>query len=250
MRTARSASSSGGSSGGEQDVEDALGVGLHEAGEALEQRGDGGGGLLRRVLEEDVIAVGDLDEVVAAPAGLPLLLVGQRLHQDAGGVGRDAEGGCHRVFAHGLDDGGAERGAAVLEPAAHGAAVERHPEAGEPVLLTIERQAVTMLVDDDARDQRHGRERARQHLGRQRRGDDRGRLGRLGDGVWQSVLDARDDEATQPAALIGELVRLLAVDALGLALQGERLELGVRDLDAVFDQLELAQVTTTLGPGP
>lgn len=107
-----------------------------------------------------------------------------------------------------------------------------------------------MLVDDDARDQRHGRERARQHLGRQRRGDDRGRLGRLGDGVWQSVLDARDDEATQPAALIGELVRLLAVDALGLALQGERLELGVRDLDAVFDQLELAQVTTTLGPGP
>lgn len=127
VRTARSASSSGGSSGGEQDVEDALGVGLHEAGEALEQRGDGGGGLLRRVLEEDVIAVGDLDEVVAAPAGLPLLLVGQRLHQDAGGVGRDAEGGCHRVFAHGLDDGGAERGAAVLEPAAHGAAVERHP---------------------------------------------------------------------------------------------------------------------------
>ncbi len=45
-------------------VVDALGVGLDVAGEALEQLPDRGAGLARQILEEDVIAVGDLDEEV------------------------------------------------------------------------------------------------------------------------------------------------------------------------------------------
>jgi hypothetical protein len=62
--------------------------------------------------------VSNLDEVVAAPAGLPPpLRVARRLDQHAGGGGGDAEGGPHRVGAHGGDDGGAQGRAGVLGPA-------------------------------------------------------------------------------------------------------------------------------------
>jgi hypothetical protein len=57
-----------------QDVEHALGVGLHVAREALEQLADHFAGLDRRVLEEHMIRVGDLDEEVRATARLALLV--------------------------------------------------------------------------------------------------------------------------------------------------------------------------------
>ena len=53
----------------EQQVIDALGVGLDVSGEAAKQRTDRVAVLLRRVLKEHVIGVGDLDEVVATAAG-------------------------------------------------------------------------------------------------------------------------------------------------------------------------------------
>jgi hypothetical protein len=71
-------------------VIDALGVGLHESGEAAEQHADHFAGLDRRELEEDVIGVGDLDEEARAAARLALLVGARRpLQQDARGVGRD-----------------------------------------------------------------------------------------------------------------------------------------------------------------
>jgi hypothetical protein len=57
-----------------QDVVDALGIGLDEAGEAAEQLADDRAGLDGRVLEEHVIGIGDLDEEVRAAAWLALLV--------------------------------------------------------------------------------------------------------------------------------------------------------------------------------
>ena len=64
----------------EQQIVDALGVGLDVAGEAAEQLADGGRGLLGQVLDEDVIGVGDLDqEVAAAASAARLVAAGDRL---------------------------------------------------------------------------------------------------------------------------------------------------------------------------
>src|SRR5665213_2713673 len=235
----------------EQDVVDALGVGLHVAGEPLEHLADGGRGLARRVLEENVIAIGDLDEVVAAAARLPPpLRVARRLDQHADGVRGDAECGLHRVGAHGGDDGGAQRRAGVLDPPAHGAAVERQAEAREAMLLAMERQPIAVFVDDDVSDQRDRGDRARKDLGRHGRGGDLRGLGRWIVGVGDAVLDAREDQAPRTAALPGDLGRLLEADALGLALCDEGLDRRVGDLDALLRHLDLAQVSPSLGLGP
>ena len=47
---------------GEEEIEDALGVGLHIAAEAPEPGVDGGAGFVLEVVEQDVISVDDLDE--------------------------------------------------------------------------------------------------------------------------------------------------------------------------------------------
>lgn len=85
--------------GAEEHVVHALRVGLDVPGEALEEVLHRGARLLRDVLEEDVLLVEELDEEVAAAAGLLLLRVpAQRLHQDARGVGGDAERRLQRVL--------------------------------------------------------------------------------------------------------------------------------------------------------
>jgi hypothetical protein len=86
-----------------QEVIDTLGVGLHVA--PVEHLADGGRGFARRVLEEDVIRVGDLDEEMATPAGSPVLVgLADRLDQDARRIGRDAERRAKRLLPHRLDD--------------------------------------------------------------------------------------------------------------------------------------------------
>src|SRR5262249_52565317 len=131
----------------EQEIVDALGVGLHVAREPTEHLADGGASLVRRVLEEHVIGVSDLDEVMGASTR-PTLLVAtaDRLHEHAGGVGRDAERGRARLVAHRLDDGRAERQSDLLEPATHRAAIDRSAHAREAIFLAIERNAIAELV--------------------------------------------------------------------------------------------------------
>jgi hypothetical protein len=120
--------------GAEQDVEDALSVGLDVAGKAAEHLGHRRAGLLGGVLEEDVVSIGDLDEEVSAAAGLALFL-GGALGQDgdAGGVGRDAECLGHRLNPRGFDDRGAHRtgddepALAAALPGEFAALLEVHP---------------------------------------------------------------------------------------------------------------------------
>jgi hypothetical protein len=164
-----------------------------------------------------VIGVGDLDEEVRAPARLALSVgTGRRLHQDSGGVGRDAEGGCERLLAHGLDNGGAQDGARLLEPTTQGAAVDGDAEPLEPILLPVERQPVAELVARNVRDERGCRVRAHQELGRHRRRHDRGRGRRL-------------------------RVALLESDTCGLALEHR-----IGDLEPLLADRRLAQITTAL----
>ena len=57
-----------------QDVEDALGVGLNEAGESVEHLADDRAGLLGRILEEHVVGVGDrLGGWAASPSAVSTL---------------------------------------------------------------------------------------------------------------------------------------------------------------------------------
>src|SRR5215208_7089960 len=122
----------------EQQVVDALGVGLDVAGEAAEQLADRRRGLAWQVLEEDVIGVGDLDQEVSASAAAARLVAAlDRLDQNPGGVGGDTEGRAHRLVAHRLDHARAEGGADLLGPATHGAAVEAQTEPDEAVLLAM-----------------------------------------------------------------------------------------------------------------
>ena len=92
--------------------------------------------------------------------------LGRGLDRDAGGVGRDAEGGAPRLIAGGGDDGGAEGGAGVLEPPAHGAAVDADTVARQAVLNAVQGQPVAVLVGRDVGEQRGGRERPWEGLGR------------------------------------------------------------------------------------
>ena len=121
----------------EQQIVDALGVGLDVAGEAAEQLADGGRSLLGQELEEDVIGVGDLDqEVAAAASAARLVAAGDRLDQDPGRIGGDAEGGAHRLVPHRLDHGGPEGGA------------EAQAEPHEAVRLAMERRDLYALPID------------------------------------------------------------------------------------------------------
>src|SRR5262249_54772071 len=56
----------------EQRVVDGVGVGLEVARKALEHLADGGARVLGRVLEKNVVLVGEDDEEMAFAAGLPL----------------------------------------------------------------------------------------------------------------------------------------------------------------------------------
>src|SRR5690606_16902409 len=108
----------------EHGVVDRMGVRLDVAGESPEHVTDGGAGVPRLILEEDVILIGEDHEEVALAASLPLL-GGQRLgpYANARGVRREAEGGPPRFLGAGIDDG-PERGPDVLGVAAHGPVIE------------------------------------------------------------------------------------------------------------------------------
>jgi len=165
----------------EDEVVDALGVGLDVAGEPAKHLADRGGGLPGGILEEHVVAIGDLDEEVPTSAALalqaptrlvPVGLVAKRLDQHAGGVGEDAECVEHRVGVHRVNDGGAHGGAGVLEPPRHRPAIDGETEPPESILLAVKRQAITPLVARDVRDQRRCRERALKQHRWHRGGDD------------------------------------------------------------------------------
>ena len=121
-----------------------------------------------------MIAVGDVDEVVPSLAGLSDFLVGANgLHEHAGGVGGDAEGGGERLLLRRVHHRRAAGGAGILDPPAHGAAIDGAAIAREAVLDAEQRHALAVLEHDDVREQRRRRERTREGLGRHRRGVDR-----------------------------------------------------------------------------
>lgn len=122
----------------EQDVEHALGVGLHEPGVAGEHSIHDLAGFFGRELEEHVIGIGDLDEEMRAAARLALLVLARLgLHANSRRIGRDAVRAAERFLAHRLDDGRTDLAADFLEPAAHRAAIDRHTKAREPIFLTV-----------------------------------------------------------------------------------------------------------------
>jgi antitoxin (DNA-binding transcriptional repressor) of toxin-antitoxin stability system len=128
-----------------------------------------------------VVSVRDLDEEVRTTARLTLL-VGSwiRLHEDAGRVGRDAVGGRECLSSHRLDDRRADGRARFLEPPAHGGAIDRHAEAREPILLTVERKPIAELVARDVSNKGRRRKRSldqtRWHRGRDDRRAGRARI--------------------------------------------------------------------------
>ena len=192
----------------EQEVVDTLGVGLHVAGEAAEHLADGGAGLFRRVLEEDVIAVGDLDEVVAAPARL--LALCRR------GVG------CTQTPVASVE----------MQKAVFIASSRMALTTDAPTVVpasSIQRHIVPRSIGTPRRAKRSSWRcsgRPSQYLSttmwamretlpiargnssrRHRRGDDGGRLGRWVGGVGHAVLYSSDDEAARAAALPRDLAR-------------------------------------------
>ena len=142
---------------------------------------DRGGGFPGGILEEHVVAIGDLDEEVPTSAALTLQaparlvtlgLVAKWLDKHTRGVGEDAECVEHRVGVHRVNDGGSDGCAGVLEPPRHRPAIDRETEPLESILLAVKRQAITPLVARDVRDQRRCRERALEQHRRHRGGDD------------------------------------------------------------------------------
>ncbi|NDB36158.1 MAG: hypothetical protein EB023_12655 [Flavobacteriia bacterium] len=207
-----------------QDVEDALGVGLHVAGEAAEELADRGAGLALGVLEEDGVSVGDLHEVVPSLARPSRLRgrVSASLHEDAGRVGGQAQRGREGLGAHRREDGGAERRAEVLEPSGHQAAVDGHAEVVELLFLPVERQPAVELVDGDVREERGRADGAVEDRGRHLRGDERGVVARL----LHAVGGALDDEADHARAPVLEAGGGVLADDLGLTARDEGLHHG------------------------
>ena len=161
-----------------------------------------------------------------------------RLHQHAGGVGGDTEGRGERLLPGRVHDRRAAGRPRILDPPAHGAAIDGASVAGEAVLDAEQRHALSVLEHDDVREQRRRRERTRERLGRHRRGVDRGLAVRAED----LILDPRQDQAPHAATLVGELAALLEVDARRLALLDQLLVERVGDLDALLFERQLAQV--------
>ncbi len=223
----------------EEHVVGVLGVGLDVARVAAEQLAHGGAGLVRHVLEEHVVTVGDHHEEV--PAAARLARAGRRglgLDADARRVRGDAERGlegmplggeCHTAHGH----------AEVLHPPAHRAAIEVEALAREALLLTIQRQPVAVLVDGDLRQQRRRGQKPRERPRRHRRGGDR-----LARDALDAVLGACDDDAHGAGLAPAELDRLLEADALGLAF-----ERGVEQLVALLGERQRAHVAPPLGFG-
>ena len=222
-----------------QRVVDALRVGLDEAAEAVEELADNGARLFRRVLEEHVITVGDLDEVMTARACAALLVArADRLDKYAGCVGRNAERVGQRVSAHRGNDGRADRHAEILEPTRHRPAVVRCAEAREAIFLPVQRQAIAQLVARDMREQRRRRETAREQLRRSLGGGER-----VGIAAADLVLDTRDAEPDAASAAPHQLVRILGTGAGSRAF-----ERGIRQLDALLGQVEVGELAAARRP--
>src|SRR5262249_20322611 len=103
----------------EEHVVYALGVGLHVARIAAQHTGDERAGLLGRVFEEDVIAVGNEHEEVATAARLAFLVRSARgLYGDASGVSGHAKGGAQRIFARCRDNRRAQGRPRIFGPPA------------------------------------------------------------------------------------------------------------------------------------
>jgi hypothetical protein len=187
-----------------------------------------------------VIAVGDLHEIVPAMTRARLLVGGRnRLDEDAGRIGRDAERMCERVVAHRGHDGRTDRGAELLEPAAHRAAIDACTESREAIFLAVQRETVAELVARNVREQRRCGECARDQLAR-----DLGRRDRGGIAVADLVLDARDDEANVARTPPHELVAVLGPDAIGAPLERR-----IGQLDALLGHVELGEATSSFGLG-
>jgi hypothetical protein len=126
-----------------EDVVDGARVALQEPREAGEQLLDGIGRVARRLVVEDVVAVGDDREEVALLAGLlaPARRALLGLSRGARRVRREHVAVGARVLEHRGDDGRAERAAEVLHVTAHGAAVERLLLGLEVLLEAVERDA-------------------------------------------------------------------------------------------------------------
>src|SRR4051794_25915424 len=148
----------------------------------------------------------------------------------------DAERLGHRLQTRRLYDGGAHRPPELLEPARHGASIDRDAVAAKAGLEAVKRHPPPELFVDDVPEHRRRGQRARQDL--------------LGDGsrlehgivAERLVLGSGDDEPALTAALPGKLAALLEVPPRRLALVDERLEDGVGDLDPYLGDLETAQV--------
>ena len=229
----------------EEDVVDALGVGLDVAREAAEHLADDAAGLLRRVLEEDVVAVGDEHEVVAAPARLPLL---RRACGSAAPRRRSRRWRCRTRSPSPRLRAAAITVAPAVAPAS---STHRHivpRSSGKP--SRAKRSSMrwsgrpsqylsTMIV----REQRRRGQRAREALGRHRRGLDVV-------SPWASTARYFTRAMTRrrrPPRFHASLQLSSKPDALGLALGDELLEERVGDLDALFLEGNVAQVAPARG---
>jgi len=143
---------------------------LHVAGEALEHLADDSGGLLGRVLEEDVIAIGDLNEVVSASAGLG----GWRFCVSRSGWGTRMPVASVEMQKAFFIASWRIASTTVAPQVAPACSVQRHieprsmghTEARESIFLTVQRGSpVAVFVGCDVRDQRGRGDRARKHLG-------------------------------------------------------------------------------------
>ncbi|HET9956979.1 MAG TPA: hypothetical protein VFQ61_20925 [Polyangiaceae bacterium] len=78
-----------------------------------------------KIIEQDMVALGELDEKVPFLAGLPSSVIRNRLHAHPGRIRRDAEGGGQSVLSHGLYDGARTAVTDCLLPARQRTAIGR-----------------------------------------------------------------------------------------------------------------------------
>lgn len=97
-----------------------------------------------------MLSVGDLHKVMAPTTRLARLIIARdRLHHDAGRIGRNRKGGADDMGAGRCDDGRADSGAKVFLPARHGAAIQRDAGPREFVLLAMIRHAFEQFLHDE-----------------------------------------------------------------------------------------------------
>ena len=224
-----------------EDVEDvfsrkgnqqALRIALHVAFEAAQHRLHRSARLAPRVLKRDRALVDhDAEEVTSATRLMRALSLAQcRLNQHACRIDRSAECIVERVLFERIHQG-PEREPRGLHPPRRRAPIKLKTFTRKALFLSIERQAIGVLVDEEFRDERRRCERARKERRCLQRSDQRRALLGSEFGRFHAIRRQRDGHTRVAAAHITQAIRRRRFHARSLAREHERLAFGVRDDD-------------------